>query len=89
MRKSLPIAFAMLSTSALAEPVTVTADNFAKAYTNLRFASIIEAAGGLNTFRIMDVPPSDPSKQFVVRMNRDTAYSTSVFDVSDGDVYVT
>lgn len=91
MRKSLPIAFAtaMVSSCALADPITVTEENFAKAYTNLRFASIIEAAGGLNTFRVMAVPPSDPTKQFVVRMNRDTAYSTSVFDVSDGDVYIT
>ncbi|MGR3712470.1 MAG: DUF1254 domain-containing protein [Shimia sp.] len=91
MSKTLTIAFAaaFLSTSAFADPITVTEDNFAQAYTNLRFAGIIEAAGGINTFRIMDVPASDPSKQFVVRMNRDTAYSTSVFDVSDGEVYVT
>lgn len=79
----------LMASSAQAEPIIVTEENFAQAYTNLRFASIIEAAGGLNTFRIMAVPPSDPAKQFVVRMNRDTLYSTSVFDVSDGDVYVT
>ena len=36
----------------------------------------------------MPVPSSDPTKQFVVRMNRDTKYSTSVFDMT-GDVYVT
>ena len=91
MNKTLPfvLAAATVSTGAFAEPITVTEENFAKAYTNLRFASIIEAAGGLNTFRVMEVPPSDPSKQFVVRMNRDTAYSTSVFDLSDGDVHIT
>lgn len=32
--------------------------------------------------------PSDPSKQFVVRMNRDTHYSTGIFDM-EGDVYLT
>ena len=37
----------------------------------------------------MPVPPSEPSKQFVVRMNRDTPYSVGVFDVSSGEVYVT
>ena len=92
MKKILPLALtaALVPTSsALADPIIVTEENFAQAYTNLRLASIVEAAGGLNTFRIMDVPPSDPAQQFVVRMNRDTLYSTSVFDVSDGDVYIT
>ena len=91
MQKSLSIALAaaLLPTSALAEPITVTEENFAEAYTNQRLATVIEAAGGLNTFRVMAVPPKDPAKQFVVRMNRDTDYSTSVFDVSDGDVYIT
>ena len=91
MWKSLSIAagVTLLSGGAFAEPITVTKDNFAQAYTNIRFGSIIDAAGGLNTFRIMPVPSSNPAEQFVVRMNRDTAYSTSVFDVSDGDVYVT
>lgn len=37
----------------------------------------------------MPVPRSNPAEQFVVRMNRDTAYSTSVFDLSSREVYVT
>lgn len=36
----------------------------------------------------MPVPSSIPEEQFVVRMNRDTPYSISVFDMT-GDVYVT
>ncbi|MEM9059297.1 MAG: DUF1254 domain-containing protein [Pseudomonadota bacterium] len=80
---------ALLSSNALAEPIVVTEENFAQAYTNLRFQRIIEAAGGLNTFLTMPVPSSDPAKQFVVRMNRDTAYSTSVFDLSSRQVYIT
>lgn len=36
----------------------------------------------------MDIAPSDPSKQFVARMNRDTYYSTSVFDIT-GDINLT
>lgn len=72
------------------EPVSiiVTQDNFPQAYTNLRFDAIIKKAGGINTFLEMPVPSSDPANQFVVRMNRDTYYSTSVFDMT-GDVYVT
>ena len=36
----------------------------------------------------MPVASSDPAKQFVVRMNRDTFYSTSVFDMTGG-IYIT
>ena len=86
---TMALAAATISTSALADPIKVTEDNFAQAYTNLRLARIIELAGGLNTFRVMSVPSSDPAEQFVVRMNRDTHYNTSVFDVSGGDVYIT
>jgi hypothetical protein len=71
-----------------ASTIIVTEDNFPQAYTNLRFDAIINQAGGLNTFREMSTAPSDPAKQFVVRMNRDTHYSTAVFDMTDG-VYLT
>lgn len=80
---------ALLVSVAQAEPTIVTEKNFPQAYTNLRFAAIIEKAGGINTFLKMPVPSSDPSEQFVVRMNRDTDYSTSVFDVSSREVYIT
>ncbi|QEY33285.1 DUF1254 domain-containing protein [Synechococcus sp. RSCCF101] len=80
---------ALLSSSALAGPIAVTEENFPQAYTNKRFATIIKKAGGLNRFLTMPVPSSNPSEQFVVRMNRDTAYSTSVFDLSSRNVYVT
>ncbi|MBT3139989.1 hypothetical protein DS909_02710 [Phaeobacter gallaeciensis] len=85
----LAAAAAVTATVAHAESITVTEENFPQAYTNLRFAAIIEKAGGINTFLKMPVPSSDPAEQFVVRMNRDTAYSTSVFDVSSREVYIT
>ncbi len=85
----LAAAAAVTATVAHAEAITVTEENFPQAYTNLRFAAIIEKAGGINTFLKMPVPSSDPAEQFVVRMNRDTAYSTSVFDVSSREVYIT
>lgn len=68
--------------------IIVTQENFPQAYTNLRFDAIVKKAGGINTFLEMPVPSSDPAKQFVVRMNRDTYYSTSIFDMT-GDVYIT
>ena len=58
--------------------IVVTEDNFPQAYSNLRFDNIIKNTGGVNIFLEMPVAPSDPSKQFVVRMNRDTYYSTGI-----------
>lgn len=77
------------SDQALAAPTIVTQDNFPQAYTNMRFGGILQKAGGVNKFFTMPVPSSIPEEQFVVRMNRDTAYSVSVIDMSGGDVYVT
>ena len=37
----------------------------------------------------MSVPGSNPDEQFIVRMNKDTPYSSSVIDMSSGEVYVT
>jgi hypothetical protein len=68
--------------------IIVTEDNFPQAYSNLRFDAIINNTGGVNKFLEMPVAPSDPSKQFVVRMNRDTYYSTGIFDMT-GDIYIT
>ncbi|GGZ82867.1 DUF1214 domain-containing protein [Algibacter mikhailovii] len=75
-------------TSEAIASIIVTPENFPQAYTNLRFAAILKKAGGMNTFLEMPVPSSDPTKQFVVRMNRDTFYSTSIFDMT-GDVFIT
>ena len=75
--------------TATAAPTIVTQDNFPQAYTNMRLGAILKKAGAVNTFFEMPVPPSEPEKQFVVRMNRDTFYSVSVIDMSSGSVYVT
>ena len=70
-------------------PTIVTQENFPQAFTNMRLGAMVQKTGGVNKFFAMPVPPSDPKKQFVVRMNRDTPYSVSVIDMSSGDVYVT
>ncbi|GAB5556853.1 MAG: DUF1254 domain-containing protein [Schleiferiaceae bacterium] len=79
------------TTAAHVEPeaIIVTQENFPQAYTNMRFGAIINKAGGINKFFEMPVPPSEPEKQFVVRMNRDTYYSTAIVDMSSDEVYVT
>jgi hypothetical protein len=67
----------------------ITQDNFPQAYTNMRLDAILKKAGALNTFFEMPTPPSEPEKQFVVRMNRDTYYSVSIIDMSSDSVFVT
>lgn len=91
MKKTLltATAIALFSSSVMAAPTLVTEDNFAQAYTNMRLASVLQKTGGINKFFAMPVPSSNPAEQFVVRMNRDTAYSVSVIDMSGGEVYVT
>ena len=74
---------------ATSTPTIVTQDNFPQAYTSMRFGAIIQKAGGMNTFLEMPTPSSIPEEQFVVRMNRDTFYSSAVIDMSSGEVYVT
>lgn len=69
-------------------PTIVTQDNFPQAYTNMRMAMIVERAGGVNKFLEMPVPSSIQEEQLVVRMNRDTYYSSTVVDMT-GDVYIT
>ena len=76
-------------TSAENSGILVTQDNFAAAYSNMRMAAIAKSAGGVNKFQLMARPSSDPAKQFVVRMNRDTPYSGAVIDISEGDAYIT
>ncbi len=85
---------ALLSTNATAAPTTaaptiVTQDNFPQAYTNMRLGAILKKTDGVNKFFSMPVPSSIPAEQFVVRMNRDTAYSVSVIDMTSDNVYVT
>jgi hypothetical protein len=66
----------------------VTADNFNRAETDLYFASAAKEAGGVGKFHHRrDVMPVD--KQTVVRANRDTLYSSAVFDLDAGPVTVT
>ncbi len=66
----------------------VTVDNFNRAETDLYFASAVEQAGGIGRFlHRRDVMPID--KQIVVRANRDTLYSSAVFDLDAGPVTIT
>ncbi len=71
------------STNHKPTPIIVTQENFPTAYSNLRMGMIVERAGGVNKFIEMPTPSSNPEEQLVVRMNRDTYYSSAVMDVSE------
>lgn len=69
-----------------AEPVTV--DNFARAESDLYIGSLAKDAGGLGKlFHHREPAPIDA--QTVIRLNRDTLYSSAVFDLDAGPVTVT
>ena len=63
----------------VAEPVNV--ENFERAETDRMFAALMADARGVNRWKHNRVPtPLD--HQPVIRMNRDTLYSTAVVDIS-------
>jgi hypothetical protein len=76
-----------MTTAQDARPVRVTVDNFVRAETDTYFAKSVkgEAFGKFRHYR--DLTPLD--KQTVIRMNRDTLYSSSVFDLDAAPVTVT
>jgi hypothetical protein len=78
---------AATTSSAAAQPVPVTVDNFVRAETDLYFGNGIKHAGGLGKLS-HDREPLDIDHQRVIRGNRDTLYSTAVFDLDAGPVTV-
>jgi hypothetical protein len=68
--------------------VAVTVDNFIRAESDMYFASAVKHAGGIGRFEHRrEIPGID--KHTVVRPNRDTLYSTAVFDLEAGPVSIT
>ncbi|WP_237158212.1 DUF1254 domain-containing protein [Mycobacteroides franklinii] len=66
--------------------IIVTPDNFVRAETDLYFGNIVKD-GGFGAFHhIRELSPLD--KQLVIRQNRDTLYSSAVFDLDAGPVTV-
>jgi hypothetical protein len=63
----------------------VTADNFARAETDLDFGNIAKDGGFAKFLHFSEPPPLD--HQSVIRMNRDTLYSGAVFDLDPQPVH--
>lgn len=79
---------AVLVSAAHAEPQKVNAFNFARAESDLYFSRIVARNEGLNKLT-HDRVPTPIDEQTIVRMNRDTFYSSSVHDLAAGPVTVT
>jgi hypothetical protein len=72
--------------TAATEVVPVTVDNFVRAETDLYFSRLV-MAGALGRLRHRR-EPARVDQQTVIRLNRDTLYSSGVFDLDAGPVTV-
>lgn len=69
------------------ETVPVTVDNFPRAESDIYFSSVFKR-GGIGAFH-HEREPASIDKQDVIRLNRDTLYSSAVFDLDAGPVTIT
>jgi hypothetical protein len=70
-----------------AGPIPVTVDNFARAESDLYFGNVVKE-GGFGKFAHRR-EPATIENQAVIRLNRDTLYSSAVFDFDAGPLTVT
>jgi hypothetical protein len=70
-----------------ADTVPVTADNFVRAESDTYFAALVKE-GGLGKF-FHRREPATIANQTVIRLNRDTLYSSAIFDLDAGPVAIT
>jgi hypothetical protein len=68
-------------------PIQVSTDNFIRAESDLYFAGIVKNGGFAKFDHTREPAPID--KQTVIRLNRDTLYSSAVFDLDAGPVTIT
>jgi hypothetical protein len=72
-----------------ADPVPVTVDNFIRAESDLYFGGILkDSGGGIGKFNHRREPASIDN-QTVIRLNRDTLYSSALFDLDAEPVTIT
>ena len=69
------------------QAIRVTPDNFCRAETDLYFTNFVKE-GAFGKF-VHNREPTPLDQQKVVRMNRDTLYSSAVFDLDAGPVKIT
>ena len=87
-RTILAIVLLATGSTAHAQSVPVTVDNFARAESDLYMGNAFKQAGATGKlFHNREPVPID--KQFVIRANRDTLYSTIVLDLDAGPATIT
>jgi Protein of unknown function (DUF1254) len=84
---ALAMSFAVPRTAMAQSPVIVTRDNFVRAQTDFYFAQTVRHGGFGKLVHARNMVPVD--RQGVVRMNRDTLYSSGIFDPAAGPVTIT
>jgi hypothetical protein len=67
--------------------VPVAVDNFVRAESHMYFAGVVKNGGFGKVDHTRDPAPLD--KQTVIRLNRDTLYSSAVFDLDAGPITIT
>jgi len=72
---------------ACSDCIPVTPDNFVRAESDMYFSGVVKNGGFGKFDHTRDPAPLD--KQTVIRLNRDTLYSSAVFDLDAGSVTVT
>lgn len=77
----------MSSQSRAEAPIPVTEDNFIRAETDMYFGARAKATGTGKLFHFREVMPIE--NQSVIRANRDTLYSSGVFDLEAAPVTIT
>jgi hypothetical protein len=75
------------SPSSAADPVLVTVDTFIRAESDMYFDNVVKQVGVGRFHHSRDPLPID--RQTVIRGNRDTLYSSAVFDLDAGPVTIT
>jgi hypothetical protein len=71
-----------------ADSIPVTVDNFTRAESDLYFAGLLKDSGAVGKF-VHRREPANIDKQTVIRLNRDTLYSSALFDLDAGPVTIT
>lgn len=81
------VAFCGFSGKTLADAVPVTVDNFVRAESDLYIGNLVKEGGLGNLAHRRE--PASIDHQTVIRLNRDTLYSSAVFDLDAGPVNIT
>src|SRR4051794_36554149 len=68
--------------------IPVTVDNFARAESDLYFSGLLKDSGTIGKF-LHRREPARIDNQTVIRLNRDTLYSSALFDLDAGPVTIT